>query len=76
MKQQIPIEEAIRLWSNGWCWEALGKKYGFYKDTVKKRTAEFIGEAAREARYVEKKHRRCPFHYADQLLLFEVPGRV
>lgn len=35
-KAKFPIDEAGKLWIKGWCWGAVGKKYGYHGDTIKK----------------------------------------
>ena len=68
----INTEEAITLWADGWCWNALGKlKYNCSAQTVKKRCG--ILRTSERNDLHTKNHRRSPICYkfpAGQAKLF------
>jgi len=37
LRIEINTDEAVKLWKSGWCWNALGDKYGCSGETVKSR---------------------------------------
>ncbi|MEA2036842.1 MAG: hypothetical protein U9O94_05000 [Nanoarchaeota archaeon] len=63
IKVKFNENEALKLWKKGWCWGALGEKYGYHKRTIKKYVAEFasIEEYSEANRLHCKNHRPfCP----------------
>ena len=51
-------EEARQLWIDGWCWRALGEKYGCHAITVKK-YIKMLTESDRDS-HRNKHNYECP----------------
>jgi len=60
-KAKFNIPEAKVLWVNGWCFNGLGKKYGYSKWTIKKYVKPLVKESEWLSHH--KNHRNCPFCY-------------
>ena len=64
----INTDQALVLWTSGWCWNAIGKiKFKCSGETVKRRVGEL---RTSENNYLhQRRHKRCPLCYkfpADQ----------
>lgn len=58
-KAEFPIKEARMLWAEGYCWNALGKKYGYTGQTIKK----WVGIESTEKEYNKAHKQHCKNHY-------------
>lgn len=65
-KAEFPIVEARKLWARGWCWRALGNKYGYAGTTIKKWVRiKSTGKEYRKAHdtHNENHYPHCKFCY-------------
>lgn len=60
-KITLDYNQALALWKEGWCWNAVAKEYNCCKATVKKRVGENCDITEEDREMHHKRHNRyCP----------------